>query len=144
MENNVDTVIGLNVNVKGNIHNKGSIQINGSVEGEVKSDENVYIGETAKITGPVTATIIEVSGEVKGQITAKDKLDISSTGKLFGDIDAKVLVIKEGAVFVGNCSMPTDQPMKAKDNEIKTEKPQEIIIEEQVKEDDKLGFFSKK
>ena len=38
---NVDTVIGINVNLKGNLKNKGSIQVNGSVEGEVRSDENV-------------------------------------------------------------------------------------------------------
>lgn len=139
MENNVDTVIGLNVNVKGNLHNKGSIQINGSVEGEVRSDENVYIGETAKITGPVIANVIEVSGEVKGQITAKDKLDISATGKLFGDISTKTLVIKEGALFVGGCTMDSTS---TKPKEIETSEAKPEPAEE--KNEDKLGFFSKK
>jgi cytoskeletal protein CcmA (bactofilin family) len=144
MESNVDTVIGLNVNVKGNLHNKGSIQINGSVEGEVKSDENVYVGDTAKITGPVTAVTIEVSGEVRGQITATDKVDVNPTGKVLGDINTKVLVVKEGAIFIGNSIMPNDNAPAPK--ETKEEKVDDDIKKDEVveKSDDKLGFFSKK
>ena len=72
MENTVDTIIGINVTLKGNLKNKGSVQINGNVEGEIKSDENVNIGETATIKGPVVAKTIEVSGEVKGLIEATE------------------------------------------------------------------------
>lgn len=39
MVESVDTVIGLNVSLKGNLKNQGSIQVNGSVEGEVRSDD---------------------------------------------------------------------------------------------------------
>ena len=71
MENSIDTVIGINVTVKGNLYNKGSIQVNGNVEGEVKSDENIMIGETAKIKGPVIAAKVEISGEVRGLVEEK-------------------------------------------------------------------------
>ena len=106
MENQVDTIIGINVTLKGNMKNKGSIQLNGTVEGEIRSDENINIGETANIKGPVSAKTIEVSGTIKGLVEATEKLEVNPTGKIVGDINAKTLIIKQGAVFVGKSIMP--------------------------------------
>jgi len=103
---NVDTIIGINVNLKGNLKNKGSIQVNGSVEGEIRSDENVNVGETATVKGPVVAKVIEVSGVIKGLIEAGEKLEINPTGRVIGDINAKTLIIKQGAIFIGKSNMP--------------------------------------
>lgn len=144
MENGTDTVIGVNVNLKGNLYNKGSIQVNGSVEGEVKSDENVLVGDSAKIKGPVIAKKIEVSGEVKGLVEATEKLEINATGRILGDINAKVLIIKEGAIFIGNSVMPTaDGVVESSKEKAEKETAPEIVKDEDSKED-KLGFFAKK
>lgn len=118
---NVDTIIGINVNLKGNLKNKGSVQVNGSVEGEIRSDESVTIGETANVKGPVVAKTIEVSGSVKGLVEATEKLEINPTGKVVGDINVKTLIIKPGAVFVGKSSMPDQagEIPEAKDSENK-------------------------
>jgi cytoskeletal protein CcmA (bactofilin family) len=122
---NVDTIIGLNVNLKGNLKNKGSIQVNGSVEGEVRCDESVNVGETAVIKGPVIAKVIEVSGTIKGLVEATEKLEINPTGKVIGDINAKTLIIKQGAVFVGKSTMP-DRGGEAIDaKEAEEKKPEE-------------------
>ena len=145
MENNVDTIIGINVVLKGNLKNKGSIQINGTVEGEIRSDENINVGETAKIKGPVIAKTIEISGEVKGLVEAFEKLEVNPTGKITGDINAKNLIIKQGALFVGKSSMPTEQnsetksQTKSEDNKIEEKKE-----ETNKDKSDKFGFFSKK
>lgn len=153
MENNVDTIIGLNVTLKGNLHNKGSIQINGAVEGEVKSEENVLVGDTAKIKGPVIAKVIEISGEVSGIVEASERLEINPTGKVYGDINAKTLIIKEGATFIGSSAMPKEhkeavlpasEPTK-EIKEVKVEKPEESIKEPAPVPTtaDKFGFFKK-
>ncbi len=140
MENSFDTIIGLNVTLKGNLHNKGSIQVNGTIEGEVKSDENINVGETAQIKGPVTAKIIEISGEVKGVVTAEDKLEINPTGKIYGDINAKSLIIKQGAVFVGKSLMPAE----ANKGHEETKEPAIEETKDNKTTEDKLGFFAKK
>lgn len=144
MENNTDTIIGINVTLKGNINNKGSIQVNGNVEGEVRSDENILIGETAKIKGPVIAKKVEISGEIKGLIEASEKLEINSSGRVYGDISAKSLIIKEGAIFVGK-SISAQSPKDGTKDEIKTDIPKEEAPVVEVEENkDKLGFFGKK
>ncbi|MCX6808883.1 MAG: polymer-forming cytoskeletal protein [Candidatus Berkelbacteria bacterium] len=150
MENSVDTIIGVNVTLKGNLYNKGSIQVNGSVEGEVKSDENVIVGESAHIKGPVIAKKIEVSGEIKGMVEAIEKLEINPTGKIIGDLNAKSLIIKEGASFVGKSIMPSKGVDISPTTETETDKPKDEVKAESEKTDtteehaDKLGFFSKK
>lgn len=136
MENNVDTIIGVHVQIKGNIKNKGSILINGNVDGEVKSDENINIGETAKIKGPVAAKTIEISGEVNGLIEATEKLELNPTGKVVGDINAKSLIIKQGASFVGKSIMPSSGVTVEENKPAATEKKEEP--------EDKAGFFSRK
>ncbi|HLC43915.1 MAG TPA: polymer-forming cytoskeletal protein [Patescibacteria group bacterium] len=145
MENNTDTIIGINVTLKGNLHNKGSIQVNGNIEGEVRSDENILIGETAKIKGPVIAKKIEISGEIKGLVEATEKLEVNSSGRVYGDINAKSLVIKEGAIFVGKSTSAQTPGETTTEPEKTTSKESPEIIVEPVKENkDKLGFFGKK
>lgn len=143
MENNIDTIIGIHVTIKGNLYNKGSIQVNGNVEGELKSDEDIIVGETAKITGPVVAKKIEVSGEIHGLVQANDKLEIHPTGKVYGDLNAKVLIIKEGALFVGQSAMPANAAEKETPKE-KVEAPAIKPTEKKEEPADRFGFFSKK
>jgi len=127
-----DTVIGVDVNVKGNLNNKGSIQINGTVEGEIKSDENITIGETADVSGPILAKNILVSGKVTGTVTATDKLEVDPTGTIVGDIKTKTLIFREGAVFNGTCNM-------GEERKAETEKTTPEVAGEQKKEDQQKG-----
>jgi cytoskeletal protein CcmA (bactofilin family) len=140
MENHIDTLIGTDVVVKGSLINKGSIHINGIVEGEVRSDQHVIIGNTAKINGPVYAKTIEVSGEVEGIIEAFEQLELTGTGRVIGDINAKSLIIKQGAIFVGKSTMPTPGTEITTEKKIETELPKKPAKETV----DKIGFFSKK
>jgi len=100
-----DTIIGADVNVKGNLKNKGSIQINGTVEGEIRSEEDITVGESASVVGPVVAKNILISGKVNGTVEATEKIEIDPTGDVQGDIKTKTLIIREGANFNGTTSM---------------------------------------
>lgn len=95
------TVIGVNVKLIGTLKDVNDITIHGRVEGEVISDKNVNITDTATIKGPITAQNITVSGKVDGSITAEEKLEIGPTGRVYGSISTKDLNIQSGAIFVG-------------------------------------------
>ena len=140
MENQqADTIIGVDVNVKGNLKNKGSIQVNGTVEGEIRSDENITVGETAVVNGPVVAKYVLISGRVNGTIDATDRLEIDPTGGVTGDIKAKSLIVREGAIFNGNCAMADSAKEKGK-----VETPSETKAEDVTKKDPtKAGFWDK-
>lgn len=138
MENQADTVIGVDVNVKGNLNNKGSIQINGTVEGEIKSDESITVGETALVTGPIVAKSILVSGRIEGTVTAGEKLEVDPTGSITGDIKTKILIFREGAVFNGTCAMADEKKVVPVE---KSEAP--VVSEEKKTVGQKSGFWDK-
>lgn len=103
-----DTIVGAQVELKGSLKNQGSIHIHGTVVGDVTSDAAVIVGETAVVTGPVTAKVVEVAGQVHGTITAHDQLELHPKSLVKGDLHTKRLSIKPGAVFVGKSTMPTN------------------------------------
>ncbi len=104
-----DTTIGANVKIEGNLKNAGSIEVNGEVEGEISSEQDVVIGQTAKIRGPIHARNVTIAGEVHGQIEAREKLEIMPSGQVNGDITMQLLVIQQGATFIGQSAMAGPQ-----------------------------------
>lgn len=104
-EDEVSTVVGSGVHLSGTLKDQSDIIVHGSVEGEVQSEQNVIVGDSAKVKGPITAQVVSISGEVNGTITAKDKLEIHPTGRVEGDIHTKDLIIHSGAYFAGQCEM---------------------------------------
>ncbi len=107
-EDEVSTVVGSGVHLTGTLRDQSDIIVNGSVEGEVNSDQNIVVGESAKVKGPVTAQFVSISGEVKGTITAQDKLEIHPSGRVEGNIKTKDLIIHSGAYFMGKSEMMSD------------------------------------
>lgn len=101
----LDTVIGKDTSFEGTIRAKGAIRIDGDVEGEVFSEGDVNISESATIKAQVTARNVIISGNVQGNINATDRVEMSGSSRIIGDITASKLIVDEGAVFDGKCSM---------------------------------------
>ncbi len=106
------TVVGTNVRLTGILKDTSDITVHGAVEGEVISERNVTVTESAEIKGPITAQNLIVAGRVTGAITAAQKLEITTTGKVYGSISMKNLIIHSGATFIGKSAMP-DQKQPA-------------------------------
>jgi cytoskeletal protein CcmA (bactofilin family) len=111
----VDTIVGAQVELTGSLHNQGSIQIHGKIKGDVVSSASVLVGETAVVTGPITAKMVEVAGQVHGSITAEQHIELQSKSMVKGDITTKQLSIKPGAVFIGSSSMEMPSGMEIDD-----------------------------
>jgi len=101
----LDTVIGKDTAFEGTIRAKGAIRIDGDVQGEVFSEGDVNISESAMIKAQVTARNVIISGNVQGNINATDRVEMSGSSRIIGDITASKLIVDEGAVFDGKCTM---------------------------------------
>lgn len=121
----IDSLIGENIKIIGNIEGKGNIRIDGIVEGDINYDGNVVIGQTGHVIGNITTDDVSLAGNVKGNITSKTKLVILETGSLMGDLQVPSFIVHENATFDGNCKMikeesgnpiPGDKP-KSKEKE---------------------------
>lgn len=126
-----DTIIAQGVRVEGDFNSKGNIIIEGTVLGSVKTNNDLNVGERAKISASVAAKDAFIAGEVQGNVKVREKLELSPTSRVYGDIEAKTLVINAGAILNGKCTM-ADPNAPAKID--KKSKKEEIIEAEDEKE----------
>jgi cytoskeletal protein CcmA (bactofilin family) len=105
----LETIIGAETMFQGTIRTKGSIRIDGKLEGGILEAHEVIIGEEGEVQGDITAKDVTVGGKVTGNITSEHYLEVKAKSQLFGDIHTALLSIGEGAVFEGHCVMSTEQ-----------------------------------
>lgn len=101
----IDSFIGTNSTLSGDIFSKSSLCVEGVVEGNIFSDGAVIVGKTAYISGNIEAHNTAVSGKVKGNIIVRDYARLTSTCIVDGDIHAANFIADEGSVFNGKCYM---------------------------------------
>src|SRR5580698_8199912 len=102
------SIISADLTVTGTLTSTGDIQIDGIVEGDVRSI-GLVIGEKAEIHGEILAEDITVRGRVIGRIRAR-KVQLSSTSHVEGDILHEAFAVEAGAFFEGNCRH-SDNPL---------------------------------
>jgi cytoskeletal protein CcmA (bactofilin family) len=123
---NSDTVIGHEAYFQGTLAAKGSLRIDGRVDGTVVDGKLVTIGKTGKLKGDISCEVCSVSGEIKGNVSASDHIEVLAGGKVDGDLRAPKVLVEEGALFNGNCSMTGGKAVKAENTE-KAAKQHDLI-----------------
>lgn len=92
--------------VKGNVMTTGDIQIEGTVEGDVRA-HLLTVGESATIRGEVIADDVVVNGRVIGRLRGL-KVRLTATSQVEGDIVHKTIAIESGAHFEGSVQRHED------------------------------------
>jgi len=90
-----------NLLVKGDLYSEGDIQLDGQVDGDIRS-KDVTIGKSAVINGAVMGDTLRIAGTVNGEITAR-VVTLTSTARVTGDINHDSLSIQAGAYVQGLC-----------------------------------------
>lgn len=101
----LNSVIGEGSQLVGRLRIQGSIRVDGELEGSLTASEAVVIGRTGKAKADLRAKEIVVSGRVEGKIIAQERVELQTGARVEGDMWAQSLLIDEGVVFTGNCSM---------------------------------------
>jgi cytoskeletal protein CcmA (bactofilin family) len=101
----LNTIIGKGTSVQGDFRVQNSLRIDGKVIGDIVTSETVIIGKEGIVEGTVQAKNVLLGGMVKGNIVTTGKVFLEMTASINGDITASQLVVDEGALFDGKCSM---------------------------------------
>ena len=96
------SIISSGLKVIGNLESEDDIQINGRVEGDVRS-RTLTILENAQVVGSVAADTVHIFGSVRGQVMGT-LVKIAQSGQIEGDIAYQRISIEEGAVLEGRVS----------------------------------------
>ena len=79
----ISTFLGSDADVDGSINFRGTIRVDGKVNGKISSNGGTLIvGEKASIDADISVGIVIVMGEVKGTIDAQDRIEVFPPGRL--------------------------------------------------------------
>lgn len=102
-------LLGVDTRFKGHIRFRGTLRLDGQVEGTIVAEEGsgsvLIVNRKAVVTGNIVSDSVLISGSVLGNIKALEKVEIFRTGTLRGDVFTADIVIEAGAEYEGNCRM---------------------------------------
>jgi cytoskeletal protein CcmA (bactofilin family) len=104
-ETEIDTILAEDIEFEGELEYHGSLLIKGSFRGEIRSQGDLYIKDSAVIEASVTADRIAVHGRIKGDVKAEKRIELFDTSRVEGSIDTPDLVMQSGCRFNGSCRM---------------------------------------
>ena len=88
---------------KGTLTFEGTVRIDGTVSGEIRSNGTIILGEHAAVEGDVSAGVIVSGGKITGNVMATEKVHLLPTAVLRGDVIAPLVQMDAGVSFHGTC-----------------------------------------
>ncbi len=110
MADSATGVVAANSSWSGTLSSDGSVQIFGTIEGELTAADEIYVAEGASVNATLRARTIVVAGEVHGTIECLGRLEVLPTGTISGDVQSPTLVVHEGATVEGDMKMQAPEP----------------------------------
>jgi cytoskeletal protein CcmA (bactofilin family) len=124
-------VIGEKSYFTGNFSINGSLRIDGRFEGKSLKADQLYIGHEGKVKTNIEAVSVIVEGLIMGNINATSRVLLMPSAKVFGDIRTPELIIQNGVLLEGRCTIANDLRTSAGDV-IKAEYERNKIIPEDI------------
>ncbi len=94
--------------VRGSIAGKDDLVIEGKVEGSVRIEGVLTVGEDAVLKADVNASSIILDGSIEGAVQSDSSVVLSADAVIVGSINAKRLSVAEGAKIQGRVEMDFD------------------------------------
>lgn len=104
----LNTIVGKGSSLEGTLKVENSIRVDGRIKGHVTTTESLVIGKEGDIEGEIIAKNAIIGGRVRGKISATGKVVLEAKAMFQGEMKTARLVIDDGAVFDGRCSMQKD------------------------------------
>lgn len=105
VQSTIDTLIGAETRIEGNLVFTGGLRIDGVVRGDISESNinpgTVILSELGSIEGSVSATKMVVNGKVVGPIRASQFIELQAKAHVTGDVYYKSLEMHTGAVVEG-------------------------------------------
>lgn len=104
-QNQIDSLIGANTLIEGNITFSGGLRVDGHVKGNIIATNDrpstLVLSDQAAVEGVIQVSHAIISGAVTGTIQASEYVELQAKAKVSGDIQYKSLEIHVGASVDG-------------------------------------------
>lgn len=101
----IETLVGAETTIRGDIHFCGGLRVDGSIHGNVSESGGkactLVLSEHGRIEGAIEAAHVVINGTVIGPVQAAGYVELQSKSRVTGDVYYKTLEIHTGAVVEG-------------------------------------------
>jgi cytoskeletal protein CcmA (bactofilin family) len=101
----VDTLVGANSRISGDLHFSGGCHVDGTVNGSVTADPDsksaLSISEGGNIDGGVTVPYVVLNGIVRGDVFASQRVELGPTARVIGNVYYNLIEMAIGAEING-------------------------------------------
>lgn len=101
----VETLVGSNSKVQGDIDFRGGCHIDGSVNGNVTADPDsesaLSISDIGSVDGGVTVPYVVLNGVVRGDVYASQRVELGPTARVIGNLYYNLIEMAIGAEING-------------------------------------------
>jgi cytoskeletal protein CcmA (bactofilin family) len=101
----IQTLIGENTRIEGDLHFVGGCHVDGRVNGSVKADNDpdayLSVSENGTVQGHVTVPRLALSGTVEGDVVVAEKAELGPTARVIGNVHYSLIEIAAGAEING-------------------------------------------
>ncbi len=115
MGEETNSTIGARSQFEGRFAVKGSLRIDGKFEGEALIVDKVFIGPKGKVKTNIKASSVVVEGILIGNIQATNRVLLLPTSRILGDIQTPELIIQNGTILEGRCTISHDSNQDAEE-----------------------------
>lgn len=82
------------------------LRVDGHLTGSVSSESGTLIvGSTGRVDANILVAAAMINGTVNGDVVALERLELGRTARIVGNIQTPRLVIEDGAILEGSCTM---------------------------------------
>jgi cytoskeletal protein CcmA (bactofilin family) len=123
-EGRLSGYVGNGTVLTGETNFQAMLRIDGHLTGRVSSENGtLVVGSTGRVDANIAVAAAIISGTVNGDIVATEKLEFGRTARVVGNIQTPRLVIEDGAILEGSCTMLKAKESFDKRSSAKTEYP---------------------
>jgi len=113
LQNSIDTLIGADTRIEGDVHFSGGLRVDGAIRGNVSepnaSPSTLILSEHGRVEGAINASKIVINGKVVGPVKSNQFIELQAKARITGDVYYKSLEMHTGAVIEGKLVYLGDQ-----------------------------------
>ena len=113
----IDTLIGPDVVIHGDLHFSGGLYVEGRIVGKVLAAEgkpaSLVLAEQGAIEGEVHAPVVIVNGSLNGDVHAGERVELAQKARVEGNVHYTVVEMSAGAQLTGRLVHAASQPRVA-------------------------------
>lgn len=105
LHNHIDTLIGVNTNIAGDVNFRGGLRVDGHISGNVIADDDdqstLVLSDAGQIEGKIQVANVIINGTVTGPIHALKYLELQGNAQVHGDVHYGSIEMQLGALVDG-------------------------------------------